>query len=60
MDRDADGNACTPVGNRFLSSVTVHSSTRTDGAHLHVAPNWSWEATVVTVPTDLDVVAVTR
>jgi beta-galactosidase len=38
-------------------SVTVHSSTRTDGARVHVVHNWSWEATVVTVPTDLDVIA---
>ena len=38
-------------------SVTVHSSTRPDGARVHVVHNWSWEATVVTVPTDLDVIA---
>jgi beta-galactosidase len=38
-------------------SVTVHSSTRSDGARVHVVHNWSWEATVVTAPADLDVVA---
>jgi len=38
-------------------SVTVHSSTRPDGARVHVVHNWSWEATVLTVPHDLDVVA---
>ncbi len=38
-------------------TVTVHTSTRTDDARLHVVHNWSWGGTVVTVPTDLDVIA---
>jgi len=31
--------------------------TRLDGVRVHVVHNWSWEATVVAVPTDFDVLA---
>ncbi|WP_426592355.1 beta-galactosidase [Cellulomonas sp. McL0617] len=42
------------------ASVTVHSSTRPDGARVHVVHNWSWEAVTVTAPMDLDVLVPAR
>jgi len=34
-------------------SVTVHTSTRTDGDRVHIMHNWSWEAVEVTAPSDM-------
>jgi beta-galactosidase len=41
-------------------SVTVHSSTRPDGSRVHIVHNWSWEATTVTAPSDLDLLVAPR
>ncbi|WP_456826725.1 beta-galactosidase, partial [Cellulomonas sp. P5_E12] len=40
--------------------VTVHTSSRPTGARVHILHNWSWEASTVTVPTDVEVLVAAR
>lgn len=42
------------------ASVTVHTSTRPDGARVHVVHNWAWENAVVRVPVELDIIVAPR
>ncbi|MGV8964984.1 MAG: beta-galactosidase [Cellulomonas sp.] len=42
------------------ATVTVHTATRPDGTRVHVVHNWSWEAAMVTAPTDLEVLVPAR